>query len=68
MVQHGNLEPEPRALSISLWTDLEALYWKRVKEQVDALRKLRKGEVRAVGSAGTSPLPSQLLLKKVERC
>ncbi|XP_036614859.1 condensin-2 complex subunit H2 [Trichosurus vulpecula] len=27
------------------FADLEALYWKRVKEQVDALRKLRRGEV-----------------------
>ncbi|XP_020838519.1 condensin-2 complex subunit H2 isoform X2 [Phascolarctos cinereus] len=27
------------------FADLEALYWKHVKEQVDALRKLRRGEV-----------------------
>ncbi|XP_027710193.1 condensin-2 complex subunit H2 isoform X2 [Vombatus ursinus] len=27
------------------FADLEALYWKRVKEQADALRKLRRGEV-----------------------
>ncbi|XP_074083255.1 condensin-2 complex subunit H2 isoform X2 [Macrotis lagotis] len=27
------------------FADLEALYWKHVKEQVDALRKLRQGEV-----------------------